>query len=253
MTLALIIAGVVLAGTIISLEAGFRWGRREAAHNPKLQYEGISAVEASAYALLGLLLGFSFSGAMARMDSKRDLVVSEANAIGTAYLRVDLLPEETQPAIREQYRRLIDARINVYQQRGDSKRAGQELAVVLATQQVIWTMSVAAAKSSPGSAVLVMPPINDMIDLGTALRVSIQTHLPGLILMLLVGAAILSGLLAGYSMAKRRQRSWFHVVAYASLLAITVYTVLDLDHPRFGLINMDAAYAPLLELRDTIH
>ena len=101
-------------------------------------------------------------------------------------------------------------------------------------------MSVAATASSPGSAVLVIPPINEMIDLGTALRVSTETHLPGLILILLVGAAILSGLLAGYSMAKRRQRSWFHVVAYAALLAITVYTVLDLDHPRFGLINMDA-------------
>ena len=250
--MALIIAGVILVGTIISLEAGFRWGRRDSALNPKLQYEGISAVEASAYALLGLLLGFSFSGAMARMDSKRDLVVSEANAIGTAYLRVDLLAEATQPAIREQYRRLIEARVNVYQHRGDPERAGPELATVLATQQTIWNMSVAATASSPGSAVLVIPPINEMIDLGTALRVSTETHLPGLILILLVGAAILSGLLAGYSMAKRRQRSWFHVVAYAALLAITVYTVLDLDHPRFGLINMDHAYQPLMELRGTI-
>ena len=252
MTSALIVAGVILVGTIISLEAGFRWGRREAAINPKLQYEGISAVEASAYALLGLLLGFSFSGAMGRMDSKRDLVVSEANAIGTAYLRVDLLADATQPAIREQYRRLIEARVNVYRNRGDSERAGRELATVLATQQAIWNLSVAATASSPGSAVLVIPPINEMIDLGTALRVSVDTHLPGLILILLVGAAILSGLLAGYSMAKRRQRSWFHVVAYAALLAITVYTVLDLDHPRFGLINMDHAYQPLMELRGTI-
>jgi hypothetical protein len=252
MTTPLIVAVVILFGTIISIEVGFRWGQRDAARNPTLQYEGISAVEASAYALLGLLLGFSFSGAMGRMDSKRELVVSEVNAIGTAYLRVDLLSDAIQPAIREQYRKLIEARVDLYQHRGDAERAGRELATVLATQQAIWTMSVDATASSPGSAVLVIPPINEMIDLGTALRVSVNTHLPGLILTLLVGAAILSGLLAGYSMAKRRQRSWFHVVAYAALLALTVYTVLDLDHPRFGLINMDAAYQPLMELRSTI-
>jgi hypothetical protein len=94
--------------------------------------------------------------------------------------------------------------------------------------------------------------IDEMIDIGTARAVSLQAHLPTLILVLLVGAAVSSGLLAGYGMAKRHHRSWFHGIAYAALLALTVYTVLDLDHPRFGLINLEAAYQLLVELRDVI-
>jgi hypothetical protein len=82
MTTALVVALVIFAGTLASLEAGFRWGRRETARNTAA-HEGIGAVEASAFALLGLLLGFSFAGATARLEAKRELIVAEANAIGT--------------------------------------------------------------------------------------------------------------------------------------------------------------------------
>jgi hypothetical protein len=73
-----------------------------------------------------------------------------------------------------------------------------------------------------------------------------------LILGLIAGAAILSGLRAGYAMAKRLNRSWFHMTTFAAFLALTVYTVLDLDSPRFGLINIDVAYQSLVTLRDAI-
>jgi hypothetical protein len=108
-TMALALSGVILAGTIVSVEAGFRWGLRDAHTNAKLSHEGVTAVEAAAYGLLGLLLAFSFAGATNRLEVKRQLVVDEANAIGTAYLRVDLLAAEAQPPIRREFKRLIDA------------------------------------------------------------------------------------------------------------------------------------------------
>ena len=73
-------------GTLLSLEAGFRWGLLDTGRNI-LAHEGIGAIETWAFALLGLLLGFSFAGATSRLESKRELIVAEANAIETAYPR----------------------------------------------------------------------------------------------------------------------------------------------------------------------
>jgi hypothetical protein len=64
--------------------------------------------------------------------------------------------------------------------------------------------------------------------------------------------ALLSGLLAGYDMAKRRRRSWLHMLLYAVVIALTVFTFLDLDYPRFGLIRLNAADSALIQLRDSI-
>src|SRR5262245_6333075 len=121
-TTALIVAIVIFAGTIASLEAGFRWGRRDSA-----AHEGLGAIEASAFALLGLLLGFSFAGAMSRLDAKRSSIVEEANAIGTAYRRVDILPADAQPPIRQAFKRLIEARISAYERRLDPETADRAL------------------------------------------------------------------------------------------------------------------------------
>jgi hypothetical protein len=251
LTSALVVSAGIFVGTLASLDAGFRWGRHDIGRDT-LAHEGIGAVEASAFALLGLLLGFSFAGATSRLESKRELIVAEANAIGTAYRRVDLLPRDTQPLLRREFQRLIDARLSAYDRRFDPASAERDLKVVSEAQDRIWSLAVAATAASQDVALLVLPPINEMIDVGTARAVALQAHLPTLIVGLLVGAAIASGLLAGYGMAKRRHRSWFHAVAYAALLALTVYTVIDLDHPRFGLINIDAAYQPLVELREVI-
>src|SRR5262245_37277022 len=125
MTTALVVATMIFVGTIVSLEAGFRWARRESAM--ATAHEGLGALEASAFALLGLLLAFSFAGAMSRLDEKRAAIVAEANAIGTAYRRVDILPADAQPTIRQAFKRLIEARISAYERRLDPETADRAL------------------------------------------------------------------------------------------------------------------------------
>jgi hypothetical protein len=82
----------LFAGILISLEAGYRVGRRSSKRNPERGFEGVGAMEAAVFSLLGLLLAFSFSGATSRFDTRRQLIVQEANAIATAYQRLDLAP-----------------------------------------------------------------------------------------------------------------------------------------------------------------
>ncbi len=200
-------------------------------------------MEAAIFALLGLLLGFSFSGATTRLEARRQLIIGEANAIGTAYLRLDELPASDQPEMRHLFREYVDARVAAYAQVPDMKAFHQGVAQAGQLQQQIWARAVAASRNDPtqNSARLLLPALNEMFDITTARTIAIDTHLPGLVFSLLVVVALSSGVVAGYAMAKRRKRSWLHMFLYAACIAITVYTVTDLDYPRSGLIRLSSA------------
>jgi hypothetical protein len=247
------LAALLFLGTVACLEVGYRLGGRQF-DTPELAHEGTGAIEAAVFALLGLLLGLSFAAATSRLESRRQLIVEEANAIGTAYLRLDLLAAGDQPEMRRSFREYLDARLRVYQKLPDLHAAEQELARSAKIQQRIWSQAVAATRSDPtqNSARLLLPALNEMIDITTARTVALYTQLPWLIIALLGSVTLLSGVLAGFAMAKRRRRSWLHMMAYALVVSITIYTVIDLDHPRSGLIRLDAADNALSQLRNSI-
>ena len=247
------VAVLLFFAMVVCLEIGYRSGRRNS-KNPDLAHEGTGAIEAAVFALLGLLLGFSFAGGTSRLDSRRQLIIQEANAIGTAYLRLDTLAAGDQPAMWRSFREYLDARLRVYQKLPDLKAAEQELAGATKIQQSIWSQAMISSRTDPTqtAARLLLPALNDMIDVTTSRTVALYTHLPMLIFALLITVALLSGLLAGYAMAKRRSRSWLHMLVYALVVASTIYAVVDLDYPRSGLIRLDAADTALLQLRDSI-
>jgi hypothetical protein len=240
-------------GMIGCLELGFRIGRSAAlSHEPA--HAGLGPIEAAIFALMGLLLGFAFAGGMSRMDARRQLIVREANAIGTAYLRLDLLPASEQPVVRRLFRGYLKARSQAYQTGTPLEATDRFIAQAAELQQQIWTRTIAVARDDPTQNVtrVVVPALNEMIDVTTARTVALRTRLPFAILALLLGVALSSALLAGYGMASRKRRSWFHTILYAASVAVTVYIVLDLDDPRVGLIRLDAAEAILRQLQDSI-
>ena len=240
------ISSLLLAGMIACLEGGYRLGLRQLA---AVRYRNLGAIETAIFALLGLLLGFAFAGATSRFDARRDLVVSEANAIGTAYLRLDLLPSASQPELRRLFRDYLDARVNIYDNVSNPAVVASLVNKVTGLQQRIWIGAVQAVErdSAPHAPLLVFPALNEMIDITTSRAVMANTHMPALILALLMSVSMLSALLAGYGMAERG-RSWLHVFLYAAAVTITIYTVLDLDNPRAGLIKLDAADQVLKDL-----
>ena len=130
-------AGVFL-GILVCLWLG-RWlGRRAVARYGAAGVPNISSLEAAVFALLGLMIAFTFSGALSRFDVRRNQAVDEANAIGTAYLRIDLLPASAQPLLRETFRKYVDARIETYRSLPDLKEARVELARSQDLQREIW-------------------------------------------------------------------------------------------------------------------
>ena len=112
--IAFLLACSLLAAMLVCLELGHRLGTRRALREGEPEHAGFGIVEGAVFALLGLLMAFTFSGALSRFDERRKLIVDEANAIGTAYLRIDLLPAAAQGELRAGFRGYLDARLAAY-------------------------------------------------------------------------------------------------------------------------------------------
>ncbi len=236
----------ISAGLLLFLPLGHKlgsyWNRSNA--------EGISALNGIVYALLGLLLGFAFFGAATRFDERRALILAESNAIGTAYLRLDLLPSEAQPALRELFRAYVQARLDTYRDLGStaSETAYQHS---LKLQQQIWQQATNAARAAhhPGVLPLMAAALNEMIDITTSRLAATRNHPPMVIYLMLYGLAMVSALLAGISAADK-PLPWPQSLLFIAALALALYVIIDLEYPRHGLIRVDASD---LLLRETLN
>jgi hypothetical protein len=243
-------------GMLLFLEIGRRIAVRRMKEDSGTAGEGVGAVDGAVFALLGLLIAFTFSGASSRFDTRRQLIVEETNNIGTAYLRLDLLPAELQPALRESFRRYLDARIEVYRKLPDIVAAKQELAKANQLQQQIWRQAVAASRTegAPSAApILLLPALNAMIDITTTRTMATLMHPPAVVFVMLFGLAMAASLLAGYGMTGSKVRSWFHMLGFALVVAVSVYVILDLEYPRLGLIRVDAFDQALIDPRQSMN
>jgi hypothetical protein len=236
---------------LLLLGIGRRLGARRLELDPEGARAGASAVDGAVFGMLGLLIAFTFSGASTRFEARRALVVEEANAIGTAWLRLDLLPSTAQPEMRERFRAYLDSRLEVYRRAGNFAAWNKELAHSAELQNGIWTAAVGACRERgmQRTTILLLPALNQMIDITTTRTMAAIFHQPRLIFAVLFALALVSSLLAGYGMAGSRKQSWIHMIGFASITTLAIYVILDLEYPRRGLIRIDAYDQVLIDLR----
>ena len=214
----------------------------------------MGAVEGSVFALMGLLIAFTFSGAAARFDARRQLIIQETNSIGTAWLRIDLLTTDDQTALRELFRQYLDSRLAVYRKLPDVAASEIERARGAQLQRRIWGRAVNAARNSnsPPLTTVLLPALNDMFDIATTRVEASRLHPPLIIFLMLVVLVLAGATLVGYAMAGGRRRNWLHIVGFALVMTLSVYVIIDLEFPRLGFIKVDAADQMLMDLRDTM-
>lgn len=236
------------------LEAGRRIGRRRAAREGDGAAKGIGAIDGAVFGLLGLLVAFTFSGAASRFDTRRQLIVQETNAIGTAYLRLDLLQAADGAALRDAFRQYLDTRLAAYRAMPDIPATRAALDRATDQQTAIWQRGVAACRRDPTPVPcsLLLPALNEMFDITTTRTAALMTHPPAVIYVMLFALAAASSLLAGYAMAESRTRRLTHMISFAATLSITVYVILDVEFPRLGLIRVDDFDAALIQLRSSM-
>jgi hypothetical protein len=248
----LALAGFLFVGIVVLLEVGRRVGLQRVAREGEAAQAGTSALAGAVYGLLALLIAFTFAGAASRFDSRRHLVVEEANAIGTAYLRLDMVSPAAQPALRDSFRRYLDSRIAAYRKLPDIAAARAELDRATKLQGEIWTHAVAACRmpdSHPSLTMLLLPALNQMIDITTTRTMATQMHPPVIIFVMLLLLALVSAVLAGHDLARAGSHNWLHTLGYATILSLTVYVIVDIEFPRMGFIRVDAIDQVLVELR----
>ena len=245
----LLVLGLFL-GMLAMLAIGQRLGRRSLAQETDIARSRLTGVETAIFGLMGLMIAFTFSGAAARYELRRQLVVDEANAIGTAYLRLDLLPAASQPVLRDQFRRYVTARIAVERVLPDIETSNAQAAMAAAVQKDIWIGVLAALKEAPPQAtIVVIPALNEMINVPTARAIAMLTHTPVLIFVVLLILGLVCSLLAGYVLADTQTRKvWLYLIAFAVVVTLTIYVIFDLDYPRFGFIRLDFADQGLIDL-----
>lgn len=234
-----------LAGLIVAREAG-KYLRDRRGPQAKDDSDDTFAMT-SILGLLALLIGFTFSIALSRYDARRELVVKEANAIGTTWLRVQLLDEASRPRVEDILRRYVDARVAF----GAARGADDEVARYAQTaklQTELWNAMVAATapfKDTPRAS-LVLSTTNDSIDLAAERFATRQAHIPNRILRMLAVFSLLAAGMVGYQRGTQRTATTLLFV----LLTLAVTLVLDLDRPSTGITNVPQS--PMLELRESM-
>ena len=248
---ALAFAGGLFVGMLGMQHFGHVIAMRRIASDPDSAKKGAGVIEGAVFGLLSLLVAFTFSGAVNRFDMRRHLVGDEEVKISTAWDRIHLLPADSQPAMRDLFRRYLDARIETYRNPNDMPSTLAALERSQKLQEEIWAQGVAAIQASPTTVtgMLFLPALNQMLDVTRVRLMATRMHPPPIVYAMLAIVALVGAMLAGYHMAGTKTRSWLHTVGFALVLSATTYVILDIEYPRLGLIRVDDADEVLLELR----
>ncbi len=233
----------------LTTEVGFRVGcvrRLSADESTKSQ---AVTFQGAILALLGLLLAFTISMALSRIDARKQMVVEESNAIGTAYLRAQLLPEPEKSEISRLLRQYVDVRL-------EGTRTGSLQDAVTESEKLhdqLWLQGIAAGKKvpQPFPTGLFIQSLNEVIDVHSKRLRAVLDHIPGSILILLFVVAIFGMAAIGYGCGLGNGRFLISRLSMAVLIAMVMLTIIDLDQPGRGLIRV--SQQSMMSLRDNMN
>jgi len=243
--LVFVLIGIVL---FVAFEVGYRVGRWWQARTPEEAAGPTATLVGSLLALMAFLLAITMGMASDRFDTRRGLVIEEANAIGTVYLRAGYLPTPVDEQTRTLLREYVPLRINV----SDRRLLEANFARSEEIQAAVWALAEPLARDRPSAVLaLYIDSLNDMIDLhSTRAAALIYARVPETVLALLIlGAALTLGMV-GYSAGLTRRRSLLTAVVLVVVLAAVLTLVVDLDRPRDGFLQVNQQ--PMIDLMEQL-
>ena len=232
---------------------GFKFKKWHLEKYPGRVPEDLGAVEGSMLGVMALLLGFTFSIAISKFESRRQVTVEEANEIGTAILRSDMYPDSVRNPLRADFKEYIETRIAYYDVGSDEEKIKQELEKAAGISGRIWKRVALQAQNPSNVAITtqMIPAVNDMIDIVTTRDASRISRVPRLVLWVLLGLVLISAFVLG-SDYNGKKRNRILIVSYALAMTITLNLIAELDRPREGLINLNAIEHKMTDLRELV-
>lgn len=226
---------------LLSVYLGHCYSQWQLSHHSKEKREIVSVAEGAVFALLGLLVAFTFTSAYERFEARKLHIIEEANAIETVYLQTGLLHPDAQKNIRETLREYLASRLAIYNKIAMVSRFSVELNASEQLRNKLWEQTLAACHQTSDHAVsiLFIPAVIKMFDIANTRMAITKVHPPVVIFLLLIGLAMMSSFLAGYNMVEHKIYKSVHILIYVLITAFTLYVIIDLELPRLGLIRVD--------------
>ena len=246
---ALAIAAAFFASSLILLNYGRYLGLRYLQQKKDAaNMAGLTTVEGAVFALIGLLVAFTISGALQRFDERRQLVIQEANAASTAHDRLGLFEGDVGRNLQTKLKDYVEARIDLYRMPHDFSLwrrselfSSEQQGKIVDLKNKVWDATVAAcpqASFRPACA-QALPAITNLFEVARLRLGASEKHPPQIVYVMLFGLGLGGSLLAGFGMAAATARSWIHMLIFAATLTVTLYAVTDMEYPRLGLIRIE--------------
>jgi hypothetical protein len=235
-----LIAAMLFVSMVIAIEVGFRVGGAHS-RTREVAKTQTNAIQASLLGILALLLGFTFSLALQRHDNRSAAVVDEANAIGTTYLRAQLLPDDMREDVATLLRRYVDVRVAASKvSLADGTAREPLLREANAITSELWAFAIAAAREDgrPVTSGLFIQSLNELIDSYARRDAALNRHVPEIVLFLLFITFVMAGWMLGYTAGMVGHRPTFATFTMVTLIVLLVFIIIDLDRPRRGLIEV---------------
>jgi membrane protein YdbS with pleckstrin-like domain len=240
---------LIAAILLVVFEVGYRVGRWRQERTPDEKEGPTGMLVGSLLALMAFLLAVTMGMASDRFDTRRGLVLEEANAIGTTYLRAGCLPQPYGADSQDLLREYVPLRINV----ADLEQREANFARSTEIHAELWAMAEELARRTPDSVVLglYIDTLNQTIDLhATRATAIVYARVPEtVVLLLVIGAALTMGMV-GYNAGLSRRRSFLGAAVLVVVLAAVLTLVVDLDRPRDGFLQV--SQQPLIDLQEQI-
>jgi hypothetical protein len=230
-------AAAIFIGSLILMNVGRQVGARRLAEEGASAMNGLSAVESAVFALMGQ-----------RFDERRALILQEANAISTAYDRIDLLNVDVRPQVKAKLKSYLENRLDLYRmpieysvEKAAALYSSEQLAKIRVLKGDVWNDAVTSCRMTVDTSAcsLLLTALNNAFEAARLRSGANERHPPQIMYVMLFGLGLAGSLLAGVGMGASSKRSWVHMVTFAAAMSVALYIITDIEFPRLGLIRVD--------------
>jgi hypothetical protein len=239
---------VTIALCLFSVEVGYRIARNRLERSQEEKESPVSGMVAATLGLLAFMLAFTFGLAGSRFEARRQVLLSEANAIGTTYLRAAMLPEPMRTETENLLREYVDVRLEAV----ESGRLDQALQRSEELHNRLWSLAVAATEKdrSPITGLFVQS-LNEVIDLhAERVMAGLRSRVPDVIWIVLYALAVLAMILMGYHSGLAHSRRSIAVIPLVLGFSAVLYLIADLDRPGSG--TLQVSQQSMIDLRHSM-
>jgi len=239
----LLLAIGLIAGAVAAHDIGFWLGSLTRSADEPFDRQ-VDLVRTLTAALVAFLIGFAFSGAASRFIDRQDIIVKEANALGTAYLRAETIADPQRGELKAAIKEYTADRVTLLSREGRDQ-IDALLAKVSGLHERMWRLAIDATQNNAPLMAVVLPPINEIIDLHSTHLAMARRHLPIPIMTMLLGTAAIGVGMIGFGNGRVGRRFSVLDAVYGIVLAAALWMVVDLDYPGIGIITV--SNLPLVE------